>query len=435
MKRYMSFFLVTVMLLSAGCPRAVPDAGKLPVRFSFWGNFKDFALWQDLITLFEEQHPTIRIKMEYIAARYEDKLPLQLMSGTAADVILMDDEIFPAYAVRGYLEDLRPYMERDAQELDLDRFLPTALESFNYRGFQGGMPWDGNVILIFYNKDMFDQAGIPYPEDGWTWNDFREISKRLTRDVDGDGRTDQFGNNLSFAFLPTLPLIWSFGADVLNADRTAFALDSPEGREALQFQYDMKYIDHSIAWTGELEGFMDEVMLLTGRVGMVMAGSYMMLTLGTVKDGMRWGLAHLPRGPRGDRYTRMTWDGISINRDTSTAKKEASWTFIKFLLSEESQAMIARSGRAMPVRREYVLKYYCRDDTPVREEVALEATEYGRLTPITPKYLELRQIITRGMDILNYNTGTVDDALALMKPEINAALRREIDRWGREGLN
>ena len=91
---------------------------------------------------------------------------------------------------------------------------------------------------------------------------------------------------------------------------------------ACQLIYDMKMTDKSIAWTGQLSGFSAEVQLLTGRVAIVPSMSYMIPALNRVQDAMRWGMAHMPRGPNGERYSRATWDGISIYAHTTPQKKE-----------------------------------------------------------------------------------------------------------------
>ncbi len=429
--------LLCLAVVSAGCPGGSPKDDKLVLRYCFGTNFKDLALWTAVIERFEQANPDIRVQPEFIAGDYHQKIPLMFISGTAADVVMMDDEIFPSYSVRGYLEDLRPYLERDRDELDLDDFLPTTLEAFNYHGLQGGMPWDAVSVVMFYNKDLFDRMGVPYPDDDWTWNDYADIARRLTKDLDGDGRSDQFGSNLTFMWMPLEPLVWSFGGDFLNEERTAFVLDRPEGLAALRFVYDLKYKDHAVAWNGEMEGVGEEVQLLTGRLGMVMGGCYMMMLLDSVKDGMGWDVAPAPRGPTGLRYTRTTSDGVSINARTTPEKKEAAWRFIKFMLNEESQALVATSGRGMPVRRSHVLKYWCRDNTPVREEVALEAMDYGRLTPITPKFMSLKHAFAHGLDPLIFNLTTPEEAVRELKPAVNEVLRKEIERWGldRSGKN
>ena len=403
-------------------PGRTDSGGTTEVSFCYWANYKDNEYLVDVCADFERKNPGIKIRREWYVGDYGRKLQLTLLSDTAADIILMDDEPYPAYAVRGYLEDLRPYILRKSDDIEREFaaeleymetpeaqrdpnfnrvFYPTALQSFNYRGFQGALPWDGNVVLMFYNKDLFDQAGISYPTRDWTWNEFREIAKKLTKDLNGDGRSEQFGTNMFFELLSFEPLLWSFGGEVLNKEGTRSRIQEPRGIEAAQFMYDIKYKDRSIAYTGEMENFYTEVQLLTGRVGMVPGGSYMIPMLNRVHDAMRWDVADMPIGPHGDRYTRVTWDGISINSHVAQAKKEIAWRFIKHLVSHDAQFLLGSTQRGLPIRHADALQYYVDPNTPAHEEIAIEACDYGKLTPVTPRYLELQDATLDEFDSLN----------------------------------
>jgi multiple sugar transport system permease protein len=445
---------VAVLGSAAGAAYAQdPAEGQQILRFAYWANYLENQFIVKVCEGFEREHPGVKIKREWFVGDYGRKLQLVFITGKAGDVLLMDDELFPTYAVRGYLEDLRPYILRKSDDLEqgladelgymetpaerqdpnLKRaYLPTALQSFNYRGFQGGIPWDGNVGLVFYNKDLFDQEGIPYPGKDWTWDDFRAIAGKLTKDLDGDGYPDQFGTNIAFGLLGFEPILWSFGGEVLSADGTRCLMNEPRAVEAVRFVYDMKYLDRSIAWTGQMEGFYTEVQLLTGRVGMVPAMSYMIPALNRVQDVMRWGLAHMPVGPRGDRYTRVTWDGISIYAHAAPTKKELAWRFIKYFLNDENQALVGDLQRGFPVRRHQVLEHYIKADTPAEEELVLEATYYGKLTPITPRFQELRDAIESELirlDNAEASGITAEEALARLEPKANRVLNKELADW------
>lgn len=436
------------------------DGEPTTIRFCYWANFSDDELMRQIVEGFERENPDVRISREWYVSDYGRKLQLTLITNTAPEIILMDDELYPAYSIRGYLEDLRPYINRKSDDLeralaeDLRRYLdppegrrgppaqrhtlPTSLESFNYRGFQGALPWDGNVVLMFYNKDLFDQEGVPYPTKDWTWNDFREIAKKLTKDLNGDGINDQFGANFSFIFTDFETPLWCFGGEVLNKDYTKCLLNGPRAREAAQFIYDMKYKDRSMAWSGQLEGFYTEVQLLTGRIAMVPAGSYMIATLNQIPDAMRWDVAHIPIGPHGDRHTRLTWDGISINANAPPQMKEIAWRFIKYMLSDESQIAIGSRQHGMPIWPDLAAQSYVSPETPAHEEVALEATQYGKLTPITPRYLEIRDAMTTEFDRLNIAeiTGiTPTEALNGIVQKVDRVLAKELADWSEDLKN
>ncbi len=427
-----------VFFLMAG---AFPAMAATNISFSFWGSYKDLELWKRMSQQFEAKHSDISIELQFTPNDYGEKLQLQLISNSAADVILMDDENYPTYAARGYLEDLGPYIVRDNAELKMDDFFPTALDAFTYRGLVASMPWDGMAVMMFYNKDLFDASGIPYPTAEWTWNDFREIAKKLTKDLNGDGRIDQFGGMQVFAWLDFEPLFWSYGADTLNEDSTRCVINTPQAIAAAHFMQDLKFTDHSMVWYAELQGLNQEVQLLTGRIGMTPAGIYVTQALGNVKGGMRWGMCRMPKGPTGKQYTRVSWDGISINArmkgspDEVNAKKEAAWRFVKYFLSEEGQRTISKAGRGVPVIREYAQKYFVDPATEVEEEVVLEAMDKdGRLTPATTKFLAVRRAIDQPFQRMEREDpaarGVPEEILPEIERRVNEVLASELETFG-----
>ncbi len=438
-----------ILLLAGGALEASADGERKEITFSFWGGYKDLELFKEVSERFEAMHPDVKMMLQYVPNDYGEKLPLQLISNSAADILLMDDETYPGYAARGYLEDLQPYIDRDRDKVPVDGFWPTALKAFNYKGFVGGLAWGGFPTVIFYNKDMFDEAGIPYPTEDWTWADFRRIAKALTKDLDGDGRFDQYGTQLGFGFLDVEPVLWSFGGNVLTPDYTQSAINSPETLETFRFLQDMKFKDRSSILLSEQQGSSREVQILTDRLGMSASGWYVAQVLTDVKTDVRWGVAHMPKGPRGDRYTRVSWDGIALNarmqdverpdlseeeRAEIQWKKETGWAFIKYLLSDEVQALICKYGRAMPITREYAEKYFVDPNSEVDEHLAIDAMGYGRLTPITPKYLSLRAVFDNTSAALQREKEsariTPEEAMARMDEGFQEVLAAELADFG-----
>ena len=141
-------------------------------------------------------------------------------------------------------------------------------------------------------------------------------------------------------------------------------------------------------------------------------------------------------GREGQRFTRVTWDGISINAHTTPEKKEIAWRFIKFMLSDEMQSIAGSAQRGLPVRYDVMEKTYVDPDTPAEEEIVLEAMNYGRLTPITPRYIELRDAMATELDVLNVvdlqdpdERLTPEETLPRIEPRVNAVLAKEIAQW------
>lgn len=123
-----------------------------------------------------------------------------------------------------------------------------ALDSYRYDGDKTGsgdlyaLPKDASVFAYAYNKDLFDEAGLDYPdpENPYTYDEFVEVCKKLTKDTDGDGEIDQWGCGFANAFM-LQPFVWSNGASYLSDDHKTVTVDTPEFKEALQ-----KYVDLTV---------------------------------------------------------------------------------------------------------------------------------------------------------------------------------------------
>ncbi len=405
-----------------GCSsRTAPSEGKTRIRFSFWGGFLELKLWEELKALYEKLYPDTILQLEYSPGEYHRKLRLNLIAGTAADVLMVDDELYPAYAQSGSLENLERFIERDRDEFDFDDFLPTSLESFTYEGERFALPWDGFSTIVFYNCDIFDKAGIPYPKDDWTWDDLQRMAIALTRDLDNDGRIDQFGFDITFGWRDMEPIIWSYGGRILTPDKKRFAMNTPETIAAFQYLYDLKFKHHVIPQAGELAGMLVEIRILTGRVAIIMAPAYMMSIMRGV-EAMRWDAVHMPTGPTG-KASRLSWDGLAIY--TESQHKEEAWRFIKMVLSDEGQRIVGALQRGLPVRRSAVVESYVDPETPQKEEKFLEAVEYGRLTPITVKYVEMDFAIQRELDKLSLGRIDPETMVRTLEPRVNRLLSEE----------
>jgi len=400
--------LVLLPLTAISCFSSDGPGDRTVINFMFWGGYEELDIWRELKRIYEEKYPDRFIKLEYVPGLYADRLSLALVSGTAADVFNIDDDRFKIVAAGGHLEDLTPYLERDGPDLDLGDFFPGSLDTFKFNDVQWALPWDGAGVVLFYNADLFDEAGLPYPWKDWTWDDLRDMAIKLTQDSDGDGRIDQFGYFVDLGWTNLQGPIWSWGTHgVLTPDNTRCALIDPRAIEVMQFMQDLKYKDHVGPRLGEMAQLLGDTMLLTGRVAMISGGAYFASKLRLV-EGIPWDYAHMPLGPNGQRYTRSTYDGISIY-GKSTHKQEA-WDWIRLVLSRRAQEIIARSGRNPCIRVKDAMEFYVRDDTLQHEEIVIEAMrEYGRTTPQVVAEAQLSVALNNEFSRLDYGAADAQE--------------------------
>jgi multiple sugar transport system substrate-binding protein len=369
-----------IFFLSLGCGNSQPSDKNI-LRYSFWGGYLELSMWDELKRNFEAANPDVFVKLEYAPGSDNPaSLVTRMLARSAADCMMIDDDGLPWLASKGYLEPLDEYLTRDGVDLKIEEFLPTSRESAQYEGKYWALPWDGFCEIIYANLDLFAAAGIPEPTKDWTWDDFARIAARLTRDNNGDGIKDQYGLFLPMNSQHNQKIFWSYGASYMNPEKTRITIGSPGTVQGLELYADLLFRKKCVAFLNEIGSMAEEVMLVTKRVGMVACPAYVMINLRQLPD-WKWDVFHIPRGPAG-RAGRVSWDCIGIFRQAPPEKKALAWRWIKHVLSSESQRIIGKSGRAMPVRPEDVRASFIRADTPQHEERFLEAMlEYGCVTP------------------------------------------------------
>jgi multiple sugar transport system substrate-binding protein len=407
----------------SGCARSKAAGRRTELRFCFFGGFEDWQMWKQVVREFEAANPDIKVSLLYWPGNnYEAKLQLTMAAGTAPDVIDVQDEPFAAYTHMGQFEDLEPYLKRAADEYAPSRFFPTALETFRIGGKQYGLPWNGGMLMIFYNRTLFREAGLPDPPPrDWTREQWLEYCHRLTRDEDGDGRIDQFGTQVNPHYMYSLmPWIWMFGGDTVDPAMKRCTLDTPAGRQTLSFLRDLIYKEHVAPRSNEFTGMGGNVMFMTGRVGMVMDGVWAMPFMR--QTDIDWDVTFLPRGPAG-RFSRGTWDGVAMYR--KSAHKEEAWRFIRFITGERGQYYVAHTGRAIPPRKSQASSPdFIRPDTPQHEERFLEAMADFRTQRMPERWAEMDVVMKREMEKLLSTTGDPAAEAKTMQRDIDAILQR-----------
>ena len=185
---------------------------------------------------FRSAHPDIHVTVDVSDwDSYWDKLQTLFAGGTPPDVFAMDAPLYLDWQSRGVLKNLQPYI--DATPGFLDGFYPVTLQVYKQDDGYYGLPRDFQTIVLYYNKDMFDAAGMDYPTDDWTMDDLRAAAKKLTLDKNSDGITDQWGfaTDLWDMELFWSEAIWSYGGSIISDDHTKTLLNEGKAQDAWNF--------------------------------------------------------------------------------------------------------------------------------------------------------------------------------------------------------
>jgi multiple sugar transport system substrate-binding protein len=230
----------------------------------------------------------------------------------------------------GLVKDLEPW----AADINFNNFNERFTQAFSYQGKRYAVPfmWDSNVL--FYNKAHFDRAGVAYPNENWTWDDFYDAARRLT--IREGGNTVQYGVLVHPNFQSGVgPFIFQNGQTVLNADRTRSILDNPATRDTIQRQLDM--INGGYAPTMQVIAESTELALFSsGVVSMLTAHS---IRVSHFADGLgrNLGVAHLPQQQR-----RATiFHNIAHAASARTRNEEGTRQLIAFMASRRLAEIIS----------------------------------------------------------------------------------------------
>ena len=231
----------------AGKPtNAVPNSTPVEITYMMWGSPEELAIWQQIIDEFQVANPNIKVKVDVSDwESYWNKLKTLYAGGKPPDVFAIDGPLYPDWASRGVLLNLQPYIDKTPGLLD--GIYPNTLTTYKTNGNYYGLPRDLQPIVLFYNKDMFDKAGIAYPTDTWTMNDLRETAKKLTLDTNSDGKIDQWGFSADLWDMELFwsEAIWSYGGNVISDDYSKTLLADGSARDAWKFINGMMVEDKS----------------------------------------------------------------------------------------------------------------------------------------------------------------------------------------------
>jgi multiple sugar transport system substrate-binding protein len=380
------------------------------ISYSFWGSFEEWGLWKRVAESFEKNNPDVRIKINYIPDNYDDKIRLLLAADSAPDVMMIQDEPFPAYASYGKFEDLTDWTQSSDCPIDWNKgFWPTVPESFKYKGRVMGAPICGGGVLVVYNRKMFREMGVAEPKDDWTFDDFIKTAQQLTRDADGDGDMDTYG----FTF-PTwiyfLPWTWGVGADYLNADHTDWAFTGPEAVAAVRLYQDLRFKYHICPSIAEVPNTLQEnAMFMTGRIGMTVGGPWNCLPF--MAADVDFDVAHIPYGPTGKRNTRVTWDALCVFN--KSAHKPEAIRFVKYCLSPEAQNLIGSCLRSLPT----VMSAKDSFNIPNANwhyKRFMEVLSYGRIQPISTQWDAMSNMMLPEYELLMLNKTTPEECVQRM---------------------
>jgi len=334
------------------------------------------------IALFKQKFP--KVEVEYTdgtASGWQDKLLTTWASGSGADVFQAWDDNFWRFYANGAVVNINDLL-KDYKKADLDDFVKGQWNGYQIPGtnIRFGVPTYINTGVLYFNRNTFRKAGVKEPDATWTYNEYADASKRLTRN---EGGRQVYGNSHPRGKGRTENTLWAFGGNFVDPnDFKKSAVTQPESLQALEWFADRYQKD--VSWLPPKQyptGFTFWQGLGDGLIAMAEDGMHALKDVARV-EGMEFDIAPIPKGPK-QRMSWITTDGWGIW--SGTKAKPQAWELLKFLGSAEWFKLQSRIELLIPSRISLLDDWIqvIRSKFPVLEKVNLKAVK-DQLTASPP---------------------------------------------------
>jgi multiple sugar transport system substrate-binding protein len=351
--------MILTGLAACGGSGSASSNGEVNLTYALWDQYEEVGYKQS-IAEFMKQHPNIHVTIEQTPwAQYWQKLNTELVAGNAPDVFWDHLAYYPQFAQQGELMNLSPLIQQD--KVDMSQYYPTLVKEWTYNGDVYGLPKDWDTICILYNKQIFQKAGLPAPNN-LTWNPtdggtFLQLMQKLTVDQNGKHPTDAGFDPKHINQYGTVSMntgqegYWNFiamnGGTYLNKPfGQSYEFNQPASVQALQFLVDLinKYhVSPSAAETNNTSG-VPEQLFEGGHAATIIAGSWELSSI-TQSANFPWGVVELPAGPKG---IISVFNGLTDAIYAKTQHPKEAWELEKWLGSPQSEQIMGSGGYIWP---------------------------------------------------------------------------------------
>jgi multiple sugar transport system substrate-binding protein len=328
---------------SANTTAAAPESGTVTLTVSGWSSTPaEDALVQQNLQNFEASHPNIKVNWSPIPGDYPTKMRANVASGTVPDVFYLQPAMSSEYISSGKLLNLSPYMARDGVKASdyysalINPFVCTSGQVY-------GLPKDWSSLGVFYNKQMFQAAGLSAPTASWTWDDLKADAQKLTKNPGTPNSV--YGVVLSADASRWGAFLLANGGSVLNKGGTQATFNNSTGVSTLDFY--ASFLKNNTGalpttvgapWNGDAFG--------KQRAAMTIEGGWLIPYMASTYPNVQYGIAPLPMSPNGKQADLTFTNAWSAS--SSTKHPEAAWELVKYMTGSTVQASQLNDGFALP---------------------------------------------------------------------------------------
>lgn len=309
------------------------------IQVAVSGSAQELDIHQQKFDLYTEEHPNVTIEPVDIGTERFQKLMTLIGSGTAPDIIYINEWCY-SLAYRDVLMALDSFIEAD-EDFDLSYYPESLLVPLRYEDQLYALPQEVSPYVIYYNKDMFEAAGLEMPTDDWTIDEFYEAAKALT-----DPEKNVYGYRYASGADPFLGWLSRAGVDFDTSGTEVQGLDTQEALNALEFLYNLVVVDQISPNPAALTamGTNADAMFRNQSVAMESMGLWMLPQYKADPLSFEWDVVRMPM----DQNQRTKAGILNWGISADTKNPDAAWDLLKFLVGPESMEIVAESNMALP---------------------------------------------------------------------------------------
>ncbi|RKM53841.1 sugar ABC transporter substrate-binding protein [Butyrivibrio sp. X503] len=397
------------------------DKGNLTLKWALW-DASNSEYYKALADAYTKKNPKIKIEMVDLgSADYSTALGTQLANSDAVyDVVTVKD--VPGYVTlvnKGVLEPLEEYIKADGVDLTCYSGVTDQLK-MNDRLYE--MPFRSDIWVIYYNKDIFDKAGVPYPTNDMTWDDYDKLCRKVTGTFDGK---KVYGAHYH-TWRSTVQLNGILDGKSTIVDGN-YEFTKPYYEMVLSQQKDKVCMDYA---TLKTRGLHYSAAFAQGDVATMNMGSWFIATLinkikeGEYTDCANWGIVKYPHAKGVEPgSTLSTITALAIPK--AAANKDAAWDFVKFVSGEEGAKIMARTGNIPAMTNETIVELIAGMDGFPSDEASKEAlfTSHTYLEmPAIDKSSEIEAVLNKQHDRIMNEEVDIDTAIKAMNEGVQAII-------------
>lgn len=402
-----------------------PTRQKTILRVVSGQDVTEIEVREQIAKMYQDVNPDVEIEIMLVTGSRDESQTVMIAGGNPPDILYLNPWFQYIFAQKGVLLDLNPYIE--AEGYSFEGIDPVAVEVCRYGDAMTAMPFEVSPAGFVFNKNLFDEAGVPYPPfeweaENWTWDNLIETAAQLT-----DESKNQYGAHFENWMYPTA--LYQYGAQQYTNIKkitpdTKCIIDSPEAAEAFQLLSDLRQkhkVSPSAASVQELGGF-DRFM--SGKVAMFSYGRWLN-TFRTITD-FEWDVVPFPHVAGRDPACTLYQLNYAIYSGSKIP--DIGWDFLKFLVTEEPQKANVATGMAVAALQVVNTMPIFLDSVPPEHNIVYaEALKWAHPEPNLDA--DFGAVLWPHLDkIFNGTTDDIPGTLAEAAADVNRAL----DEWRAE---